>query len=147
MVFSPQLPVVAKPAVVPWPAPKRIQVERNHEFLNESLPERQMLRSDCVSVEEVAAVVKRLFEQDGHFPPIARLWQPGELCFEGFILVKLPDGKIQMAWQRSNPINSKQLAEESSSEFSDPDEAISAFIESQWPKGIDGIALSPQRMP
>jgi len=102
-----------------------------------------MLGSDCVSVEEVAAVVKRLFEQDGHFPPIAKLWQPGELCFEGFFLVKHPDGKVQMAWQRSNPINPNELAEQGSSEFSDLDKAISAFIESEWPKGIDGIPLSP----
>lgn len=112
--------------------------------LHLNVRERQMLGSDCVSVEEVAAVVKRLLEQDGHFPLIARLWQPAELCFEGFFLVKLPNGKTQMAWQRSNPINPKQLAEQSSSEFSDPDEAISAFMESEWPKGIDGIALSPR---
>jgi hypothetical protein len=80
-------------------------VEKLVVSLHLNVPERQMLGSDCVSVEEVAAVVKRLFEQDGHFPPIARLWLPGELCFEGFFLVKVPDGKIQMAWQRSNPIN------------------------------------------
>jgi hypothetical protein len=122
-------------------------VEKLVVSLHLNVPERQTLGSDCDSVEEVAAVVKRLFEQGGYFPPIARLWQPGELCFEGFILVKLPDGKIQMAWQRSNPIDSKQLAEQSSSEFSDLDEAISAFIDSQWPKGIDGIALSPQCRP
>ena len=119
-------------------------VEKLVVSLHLNVPERQMLGSDCVSVEEVAAVVKRLFEQVGHFPPIARLWQPGELCFEGFFLVERPDGKIQMAWQRSNPIDPKQLAEQSSSEFSDPDEAILAFIESEWPEGIDGIALSPQ---
>ena len=55
--------------------------------------------------------------------------------------------KVQMAWQRSNPINPRELAGQSSSEFSDPDEAISAFIGSEWPKGIDGIALSPQYRP
>ena len=76
-------------------------VEKLVVSLHLNVPERQLLGSDCVSVEEVAAVVKRLFEQDGHFPPIARLWQPGELCFEGFFLLMLPDGKVQMAWQRS----------------------------------------------
>jgi hypothetical protein len=107
-----------------------------------NVPERQLLGSDCVSVEEVAAVVKRLFEQYGHFPQIASLWQPGEVVFEGFFLVKRPDGKVQMTWQRNNPINNTELAEQSSSEYSDLDEAISMFIESEWPRGIDGIPLS-----
>jgi hypothetical protein len=122
-------------------------VEKLVVGLHLNVPERQLLGSDCVSVEEVAVVVKRLFEQDGHFPQIARLWQPGELCFEGFFLLMLPDGKVQMAWQRSNPINPTELAEQSSSEYSDLDEALSVFIESEWPRGIDGIPLSRRCKP
>jgi|HubBroStandDraft_2_1064218.scaffolds.fasta_scaffold3189701_1 hypothetical protein len=45
-----------------------------------------MLGSDSVSVDEVAAVVKRLLERYGVFPPNAKPWQPGEIVFEGFFL-------------------------------------------------------------
>ena len=125
-------------------ATREALVEKLVVSLHLNVSERRLLGSGCVSVEEVAAVVKRLFEQDGHFPPIARHWQPGDLVFEGFFLVQRPDGKVEMAWQRSNPINNTELAEQSSSEYADLDEAISAFIESEWRRGIDGIALSPR---
>ena len=45
------------------------------------------------------------------------------------------------------PINPNELAEQSSSEYSDLDEAISVFIESEWPRGIDGIPLSRRGKP
>jgi len=103
-----------------------------------------MLGSECVSVEEVADVVKRLLKQDGVFPRIARLWQPGELVFEGFFLVKHPDGKVQMVWQRGNPIRPTELADRTSSEYDDLDEGVSKFIENAWSDGIDGIRLMRQ---
>jgi len=109
-----------------------------------SAPERRLLGSECVSVKEVADVVKRLLKQDGVFPPIARLWQPGELVFEGFFLVKHPDGKVQIVWQRSNPIRPTELADRTTSEYDDLDEGISKFIENAWSKGIDGIRLIRQ---
>ena len=117
-------------------------IEKLTVSLHLDVPERQLLGSDSVSVEEVAAVVKRLFEQHGVFPPTAKLWKPGEVVFEGYLLVKSPDGKIQMAEQRSNPVRPTELAERSSSEYDDLDEAVSRFIESEWCKGIDGIRLT-----
>lgn len=107
-----------------------------------NVPERQTLGSDAVSFAEVADVVKRLFERNGVFPPAARSWKPGEVVFEGFFLVKRPDGKVEMAWQRSNPIRPNELADHGSSEYDNLDEAISQFIENGWSKGIDGIALT-----
>ncbi len=110
--------------------------------LHLNVPERQMLGSDSVSVDEVAGVVKRLLEQNGVFPPTARHWRPGETVFEGFFLVKRPDGKVQVAWQRSNPIRPNELADQGRSEYADLEEAVSRFIQSEWSKGIDGITLS-----
>jgi hypothetical protein len=110
--------------------------------LHLNVPERRILGSDCVSVDEVAAVVKRLLERNGLFPPNAKPWQPGEIVFEGFFLVKRPDGKVQMCWQRSNPILPTQLADQGSAEYDDLDEAVSRFIQSEWGSGIDGIPLS-----
>jgi hypothetical protein len=112
--------------------------------LHLNVPERRMLGADCVSVEEVAAVVKRLLDQNGVFPPTARHWQPGEIVFEGSFLVKLPDGKVQMTWQRSDPIRPTVLAGQGSSEYEDVDEAVSRFIQSEWSSGIDGITLMPR---
>ena len=128
-------------------ATREALIEKLAVSLHLDVPERQLLGSDCVSVEEVAAVVKRLLEQNGVFPPIARLWKPGELVFEGFFLVKRPDGKVQLAWQRSNPISPTELADRSSSEYDDLDEAVSRFIESEWSKGIDGIRLTHRTEP
>ena len=116
-------------------------IEKLVVSLHLNVVERRLLGSDCVSVGEVATVVKRLLEQNGVFPPIARLWKPGEVVFEGFFLVRRPDGKVQMAWQRSNPIKPTELADRSSCDYDDLDEAVSRFIESEWSKGIDGIQL------
>jgi hypothetical protein len=107
-----------------------------------NVPERQTLCSDTVSVAEVAAVVKRLFQRNGVFPPAARSWKSGEIVFEGFFLVKRPNGKVEMAWQRSNPIRPNELADHGSSEYDNLDEAVSNFIENAWSEGIDGVALT-----
>ncbi len=115
--------------------------------LHLNVPERQMLGSNCVSFEEVATVVKRLLELNGVFPPNARPWKPGESVFEGFFLVKRADGRVQMTWQRSNPVRQTELADHGSSEYDNLDEAVSTFITSEWSSGIDGITLLRRREP
>jgi hypothetical protein len=60
-------------------------IEKLIVSLHLSVPERQLLGSDSLSVEEVGAAVKRLFECNGVFPPHARIWKPGESVFEGFV--------------------------------------------------------------
>jgi hypothetical protein len=109
--------------------------------LHLSVPDRQLLGSDSVSVEEVAAVVHRVFQQHGVFPPHAGVRKPGELVFEGHFLVRRPDGKVELMWQRNHPINPTELAERDSTLYVDPDQAVQAFIEKEWSRGIDGIRL------
>ena len=123
-------------------ATREALLERLVVSLHLNVDERRMLGSECVSVEEVAAVVKRLLEENDGFPPKARPWQPGEMVFEGFFLVKRPDGKVQIAWQRSDPIRPTELADQRSSDYDSLDEAVFAFINSEWSTGIDGISLS-----
>jgi len=113
--------------------------------LHLSVPERQILGSASISVDEVAAVVKRLLDRNGVFPAQARTWEPGKTVFEGFFLVKHPDGTVRMNWQRSNPIRPTELADQGSAKFDDLDTAVSAFIEREWSDGIDGITLSRSR--
>jgi hypothetical protein len=67
--------------------------------------------------------------------------------FEGFFLVKRPDGKVQMAWQRSNPIKPTELAEHGRTDYEDVDQAISRFIEKEWSEGIDGITFALEASP
>jgi hypothetical protein len=103
------------------------EVTTNREALIEKLvvslrlgvPERRLLDLDCVSIGKVAAAVKRLFSQHGVFPPHARLWKPGELAFEGYFLVKRPDGRVELAWQRGNAHKPTELADRSSTVYED----------------------------
>jgi hypothetical protein len=61
--------------------------------------------------------------------------------------VKHTDGKFQMVGQRSNPIRPTELADRTSSEYDDLDDAVSQFIENAWSKGIDGIRLMRRSQP
>ena len=122
-------------------------IEKLIVSLHLNVRERRLLASDCLSAEELAAAVKRLLEQNGVFPPHARLWKPGESVFEGFFLLKRPDGKVEMVWQRSNPINPTELAERGSTEFEDLNQAVSRFIDREWSKGIDGIRVTHRSLP
>ena len=114
---------------------------RRHFTLRLPSDERLASLPRTVSVEESAAAVKRVFEQNGMFPPHARFWKPGKSVFEGFFLVKRPHGRVEMACQRSSPTNPTELAEQGSTEYEDVDEAVSTFIDKEWSNGIDGIRV------
>jgi len=124
--------------------PREALVEQLVLTLHLTVPERQMLGSEGVSLAEIEAVVKRLLERDGVFPPDARLWQPGQAVFEGFLLIKRPDGKVQMTGQRHHPTKPGELTEQVTYECDDLDQAVSRFIRSEWSNGIDGIPLTPR---
>lgn len=118
-------------------------IEKLIVFLHLNVPERELLGSDSLSVEEIAAAVKRVFERNGVFPPQARPRKPGETVFEGTFLLKRPGGKVEMAWQRSQSIKPTEVAERGSTEYGDLDEAISAFIHKEWRDGIDSVRIIP----
>lgn len=122
-------------------------IEKLVVSLHLNVPERQLLGSDSLSVEEVDAAVKRLIERIGVFPPHARIWKPGKSVFEGFFLVKRPERKIEMVWQRSKPIKPTELAERGSTDFEDLDQAILRFIERERSNGIDGVRVTPRSQP
>jgi hypothetical protein len=104
--------------------PREALIEKLVVSLHLNVPERIMLASHPVSVEEVAAAVKRLLEKDDVFPPNAKPWQPGEIVFEGFFLVKRPNGDVRLAWQRSNPIKPYELADQGGAEYDNADDDI-----------------------
>lgn len=110
--------------------------------LHLNVPERKLLGVNSVPAEEVAAIVKRVLEANGVFPPNAKPWQPGEPVFEGFFLLKQPNGGFVLNWQRAHPTNPYALSEQGSSNYDDLDQAISRFMGSEWRRGIDGIKLT-----
>lgn len=103
--------------------------------------ERAALATNSVRYSEVAAVVERVLEDAGYFPPNAPPWHEGNVVHEGAILQKLSGGGFRLTFQRGHPIAPTVLAEQKESDFQDAGAAIEAFIRSEWPKGIDGIAI------
>ena len=116
-------------------------IEKLVVSLHLSVSERHLLGSDSVSIEELSRAVKRVFGKHDLFPPHARLWQSGQSVFDGFVLIRQPDGKL--SWQRSNPGNPAELADRGSIVFDNPDEAIVSFIDRQWRRSIDTIHVTP----
>lgn len=107
-----------------------------------NVPDRKALGLASVPTSEIAVILKRLLEHNGVFPMTARVWKPGELVFEGFFLLKKPEGGVRLCCQRAHPIRPTVLADQKSWEYDNVDDAISSFIRSEWSSGIDGIKLS-----
>jgi hypothetical protein len=116
-------------------------IEKLVTTMHLNVPERAALSTDTVRYSEVAAVVEHVLEDTGYFPPNARPWQEGNVVHEGAILQKLSGGGFRLTLQRSDPIIPSVLAAKKESDFQDAGAAIKAFIRSEWPRGIDGIAI------
>lgn len=117
-------------------------VERLVSEMHLSVPERTALSSKDVRYSEVAAVIKRILDETGYFPPNARPWQEGKLVHEGAILRKLSNRKFRLILQRSHPTAPNVLAAKKERDYVFARTAIRAFVRSEWPSGIDGIRIS-----
>jgi hypothetical protein len=116
-------------------------IEKLVTTMHLSVPERAALSTDSVRYSEVATAVARVLEDARYFPPNARPWQEGNIVHEGAILQKLPGGGFRFTLQRSQPGAPTVLAEKREADFQNARTAIKAFISSEWPKAIDGIAI------
>jgi hypothetical protein len=107
-------------------------------LLHVSVYERQQLGS--VERNEIARMVKQQLIEQGQFP------QPssGGAVLEGASMT-LFNNEVQILWQRAFAHAPFKTAESFSRTFTDVDEAIEAYIESEWRKGIDGIPLEGYR--
>lgn len=100
---------------------------------------------DCsqvpVSKALVAGVVTKILDDVGFFPEAA-LKQAGAAIYEGYVLERLDDGRIELRCQRHHALNPLRLAESKTVDvFHEAAPAILRFIELQWPSGIDGVTL------
>lgn len=86
---------------------------------------------------EVAEVLRYLLSSDGAFPRQAR----EGAVYEGASIARRSSG-AQITWERGYAWDPSTVAERRKQTFSDLDTAIEAFIDSEWPNGIDGIRLS-----
>jgi hypothetical protein len=115
-------------------------VEKLVTEMHLSVPERAGLKT--VGYSEVAAIVTRILNATGYFPPNARPWQEGKLVHEGAILQKLSSGQFRLTLQRSHPAAPHMLAAKKERDYMFARNAIRAFVRSEWPNGIDGIRIS-----
>ena len=117
-------------------------IEKLVTTMHLSVPERLALSSKNVRYTELAAVVARVLENSGYFPPGARPWQEGKIVHEGAILQKLSNRQFRLILQRSHPTAPAVLAAKKERDFVFARNAIRAFVRSEWPNGIDGIRIS-----
>lgn len=117
-------------------------VERLVTEMHLSVPERAALSPKSVRYSEVAAVITRILNETGYFPPDARPWQEGKVVHEGAILQKLSKRRFRLTLQRSHPTAPNVLAARKERDYVLARTAIRAFVRSEWPKGIDGIRIS-----
>jgi hypothetical protein len=61
-----------------------------------NVPERQALGAGHVSAVELQETIAALLSEHRYFPPDVRPWEPGNACYEGFILELLPDGHARL---------------------------------------------------
>jgi hypothetical protein len=107
-----------------------------------NVPERSALSPCTVRYSEVAAVVERVLESTGYFPPNARPWEKGKIVHEPALLQKLYAGAYRLILQRGQAIAPHVLAETLDFDFQDSAAAIKAFIAAEWRSGdIDGILI------
>lgn len=109
-----------------------------------NVEERKRL-DDCsmlpIPKAHVAMAVTKILEDVGIFPQTA-VEQAGTAIHEGYVLERLDDGRIELRCQRHQAINPLELAEAKTVEvFPEVAAAILRFIELEWPRGIDGVAL------
>ena len=116
-------------------------IEKLVTTMHLNVPERAALSTGSVRYSEVAAVVARVLEDTGYFPPNARPWQEGKVVHEGAMLQKLPNGRFRLILQRSHPIAPTVLAAKKERDFVFARNAIRSFVRSEWPNGIDGIRI------
>lgn len=100
--------------------------------------ERQFLGT--LNEDEIAEAIRAILQERGAFPKP----REGRVVYEGAVITT-DTGRAEITWERSQAHNPTVLAEQWRQSFPDLDSAIRAYIDSEWPKGIDGIAIQRLR--
>jgi hypothetical protein len=105
-----------------------------------NVPERLSLGSTTVYSSEVAEVITRVLEYSGSFPENAKPWAPG-LPVYTTILERISDRQLRLTQQLSETIQPRVLRAQKVRYFENTCSAVDSFIRTEWPRGIDGIAI------
>jgi hypothetical protein len=106
-----------------------------------SVPERQALGATRVALAEVRDAITDVLSENRSFPPNVHPWRAGDLCYEGFFLELLADGRARLHWQRHHPATPRLLAERGHEDFVVLSAAVDAFIGRTFGGDIDGIPI------
>jgi hypothetical protein len=93
-----------------------------------------------VTRHEVASVILKGLREHGHFPPDARPWTAGQVCFEGWQLVSLSSGARLLA-QRRHPLSPTTLAESTVEDFQSDEEAVAQYVLRAVGRSVDGVTV------
>jgi len=98
--------------------------------------------SGRVQPAEVAATARSLFLSWKRFPKYAREADTSSMepIYEGEAMTYLASGQVRITWQRPLANDPSQLAQIRRRVYPTVELAVDAFISSEWPRGIDGIA-------
>lgn len=89
-----------------------------------------------VQRKEVATIVSSILHASSVFPEEGR----EGVAYEGTTIVRTTSG-VQIVLSHSHPIHPRIIVERRVMRYGSLDEAIEAFIDYEWSKGIDGILL------
>jgi hypothetical protein len=89
-----------------------------------------------VHESELLEVIKSVLAKQGAFPERRQ----GSLMYEGAVIMT-DTGQPEITWERLHPTHPTIVAQRRRETFTDLDSAIRAYIDSEWSRGIDGIAI------
>jgi len=102
--------------------------------LHVNVIERQIL--GILHEEEVTEAIRAILDEQGAFP--RRRYGPS--VYEGAVITT-DNGQPEVTWERPSPLNPTVVADQRRQTFANMDAAIRAYIDSEWPRGIDGIVI------
>jgi hypothetical protein len=96
-----------------------------------------------VQPAEVAATVRSLFLSSKRFPKDAREADTSSMepIYAGTVMTYIASGQVRITWQRPLANDPSKLALTRRRVYPTVELAVDAFISSEWPQGIVGIAL------
>ncbi len=109
-----------------------------------NVSERNQLRPGAVDRSEVAVAIQDVLTRSSFFPPHARSGVSSKDVYEGAILERLHNGWFRLHWQRHYAWDPYAVAENTSEDYDNLEQAIGAFIRGEWGDNIDSIEILPK---
>ncbi len=106
--------------------------------LHVNVAERKILGT--LQKHEVAEVIRAILDEQGAFPRRRQ----GPVVYERAVITT-DNGQPEITWERPHLFDLTVVAEQRRQTFANLDSAITTYIDSEWPRGIDGITIQQRR--